>query len=362
MAKHTPIEWTDSTWNPIGGCTRVSEGCRNCYAEIMAARFSGPGQWGEGLAHMVGNDHRWTGKLVLHEAALDRPLRWREPRRIFVNSTSDLFHESVPDEWIDRVFAVMALAPQHTFQVLTKRSERMHAWFAQNRQLPIGDEMLAFSNEGRRIDLTNLVDAFGDEEEPNITPICWPLPNVWLGTSIEDQPTANTRIPHLLATPAAVRFVSAEPLLGPVDLTLDGISCGPCPWCADSFPDPETGCVDCCRCDGTGKGDEVLLDWVIVGGESGPHARPMHPDWARSLRDQCNAARVPFFFKQWGEWGPDAGPRKNGGDPVMEGFAPAAFYKGDEWHHYKSPYAIDPKEARGAGEWSYRLGKKRNGR
>ena len=316
MADRTKIEWTDATWNPIRGCTRVSEGCRHCYAEVMAARFSDPGQWGNGLAQRValpggGTDHRWTGKVELVDAALDLPLRWRSPRRIFVNSTSDLFHEKVPDEWIDRVFAVMALAPQHTFQVLTKRPERMRDYFL-GRRLNFGrasdvlHEMTHPCSEDDHDWAVDQLDAFDASGRP--------LPNVWLGTSIEDQATADDRIPHLLATPAAVRFISAEPLLGPVDLT--GIA----------IPRPDLrASVILDVLNGTGglvRGGPGRIDWVIVGGESGPGARPMHPDWARSLRDQCKAAGVPFFFKQWGEWEP------------RRGFACPDDLPRDGWHHF----------------------------
>jgi protein gp37 len=307
MSDNTQIEWTDATWNPITGCSRVSEGCRNCYAEIMAARFSKPGQWGEGLAKIVTRadgtkDHRWTGKLQFNERALDKPLRWRKPRLIFVNSTSDLFHESVPDEWIDRVFAVMALAPQHTFQVLTKRPERARAYLmgvecdgARRFNVATAAEQIAnnfpiWDGHGYR-----LWDGYaGKDWDKKVTRVLcippWPLPNVWLGTSIEDQATADARIPHLLATPAAVRFVSAEPLLGPVDLMEVAI------------PRPELRASliwDALR--GWG-GAPSKIDWLIVGGESGPGARPMHPDWARSLRDQCQTAGAAYFFKQVGEW------------------------------------------------------------
>lgn len=288
MANRSTIEWTDATWNPIGGCTRVDEGCRNCYAEIMAARFSGhgPGQWGEGLARIVRSangsvDHRWTGQMRLNESVLDRPLRWRKPRRIFVNSTSDLFHESVPDEWIDRVFAVMALCPQHTFQVLTKRAARMREYLTRNA---VNDQIMMAS-----IPHPSLLDGTEEELCNLITGVAWPLPNVWLGTSIHDQAIADLRIPHLLASPAAVRFVSAEPLLGPVDIG------APVRFALFSGKIVPIG-------DGTKP-----LSWVIVGGESGPGARPMHIDWVRSLRDQCVSAGVAFFFKQWGEWSEGSG-------------------------------------------------------
>jgi protein gp37 len=299
MTDNTSIEWTDATWNPIGGCTRVSEGCRNCYAEVMAARFSKPGQWGHGLAEIVRRpdgttDHRWTGNVVLHEGALDRPLRWQQPRRIFVNSTSDLFHEEAPDEWIDLVFAVMALAPRHTFQVLTKRPERARAYLLANPGIRIRSQMPSIAGPLPVIEMD------------------WPLPNVWLGTSVEDRATADARIPHLLATPAAVRFVSAEPLLGPVDLTRITEAEPACPggtsvcgWYLDALAgdawDDENGAL---TGEYRGTYGNARLDWVIVGGESGPGARPMNPDWARSLRDQCSAANVAFFMKQMAKKAP----------------------------------------------------------
>jgi protein gp37 len=292
MGDKTKIEWTDATWNPIRGCTRVSEGCRNCYAEVMAARFSDPGQWGHGLAKRVtladgSTDHRWTGEMRLIDSALDLPLRWTRPRRIFVNSTSDLFHEAVPDDWIDRVFAVMALTPQHTFQVLTKRPERAQRYFTHD------DGFGRWGHIEHRA--RQMLDRLGRPQPRNQTLAHYGgrnFPHVWLGTSVEDQASADARIPHLLATPASVRFISAEPLLGPVNLlvtdyrghdisALRGIACDP----TDS-----DGPDEYYR---TGK-----LDWVIVGGESGPGARPMQPDWARSLRDQCAAAGVAFFMKQ----------------------------------------------------------------
>lgn len=188
MSDGTTIEWLDqpgykaASWNPTRGCTRVSEGCHHCYAEVMAARFSGPGQWGHGFAEMRGGDHRWTGRVELVEDQLLMPMKWRKPRCIFVNSTSDLFHERLPDEAIDRVFAVMALCPQHRFIVLTKRPERMRNWFS------IGLRCVA-----------RVFDAA--ERAGGTVDGVWPLPNVWIGTSVEDQATADERIPHLLATP-----------------------------------------------------------------------------------------------------------------------------------------------------------------
>lgn len=270
----TRIEWTDQTWNPIRGCTRVSEGCRHCYAERQAARFAGPGQPFDGYVTGSGAGARWTGRVELVEAKLYEPLGWRRPRRVFVNSMSDLFHESLPDECIDRVFAVMALAPQHTFQVLTKRHERMREYMSGDRYGVVNAAVEIVSDA--RGDVAGLVQ----RENMDATGL-WPLPNVWLGMSVEDQPTADERMPVLSATPAAVRYVSAEPLLGPVDLR---------PWLVAT----------------------PRLDWVIVGGESGPGARPMHPDWVRSLRDQCAEAGVPFFFKQWGEFSPAGPPDRPG--------------------------------------------------
>lgn len=248
MGANTKIEWTDATWNPIRGCTRVSEGCRNCYAEIMAARFSKPGQWGHGYAEMKGGDHRWTGKVGMALDRLDQPLRWRQPRRIFVNSTSDLFHEALPDYEIAKVFEVMRECPQHIFQILTKRPERMRRWVS----MEDGQHVAAW--------------------------LGWPLANVWLGTSVEDQGRADERIPPLLNTPAAVHFISAEPLLGPIRLRKDWLASGK-------------------------SGDRRGLDWVIAGAESGPHAQPCDLAWVRSIRDQCAAASVAFFWKQHAERG-----------------------------------------------------------
>lgn len=256
MGDKTGIEWADATWNPVTGCDKVSPGCDHCYAETFAERWRGT----EGHYFERGFD------VQLRPDKLDLPLRWTKPRRIFVNSMSDLFHDKVPDEYIARVFAVMALAPQHTFQLLTKRHGRMRTLLRDGE----------FQQQ--------VYDAWGQLEMPKGRPSMedwpwsgWPLPNVWLGVSAEDQKRADLRIPALLDTPAAARFVSAEPLLGPIDLHGDPIGKDSVFWIGH-------------------------LDWVIVGGESGSGARPMHPDWARSLRDQCLAAGVPFLFKQWGEW------------------------------------------------------------
>lgn len=251
----TKIEWTDATWNPTTGCNKVSEGCKNCYAEKMHPRLMAlqPDKYG----------HKFLDGAFPHEPSLEFPLHWKKPRMVFVNSMSDLFHESIPFEFIDKVFAIMALCPQHTFQILTKRPERAveySKWVEKKQSL------------GRK----GLIEQF-------------PLPNVWIGTSVENQQTADERIPQLLQIPAAVRFLSCEPLLGNVDLKNIKHEL--------SVINALTGYDETLKHNSNNK-----LHGVICGGELGSKARPMHPDWARKLRDDCKAAGVPFFFNQWGEW------------------------------------------------------------
>jgi len=260
MGDKSKIEWTNATWNPVTGCTKVSAGCRGCYAERHANRF-----WG---------DRNFTD-VQMHADRLDQPLRWKKPRMIFVNSMSDLFHESVPDEFIINVFAVMARAKHHTFQILTKRAERMHNIFIKYGGV----------NSHTRDEYGKVIDV--DQYE-------FPLSNVWLGVSCENQETADERIPWLARTPAAVRFVSAEPLIGQIKLPSWGDVVG-----LKQKDDPHALFVNINR---GGEMNRLPIDWLIAGGESGPHARPCHPDWIRSLRDQCASANVPFFFKQWGEF------------------------------------------------------------
>ena len=268
------IEWTDETWNPVRGCTKVSPGCKHCYAETFAERFRGV----KGHPYEQGFDLR----LVPHK--LEDPLHWEKPRRVFVNSMSDLFHADVPEDFIQQVFAVMANAPTHTFQILTKRAQRM-AHLLTDKTGPF------YMNVRGTAFRMKLNDCF-----------TWPLPNVWLGVSVENQAYADARIPSLLRTPAAVRFVSAEPLLE--DLNLRGyLYEGGIPGhCVDidggRWHDPGAcrGSVDNC----TGRCCQQRIDWVIVGGESGTGARPFDLAWARSIVEQCKAAGVPVFVKQLG--------------------------------------------------------------
>ncbi len=294
------IEWTDDVWNPVVGCSIVSPGCTNCYAMRMAARLDRMGvEHYRGLTQPSKAGPVWTGKVALApESVLLAPMRWRAPRKVFVNSMGDLFHESVPDEWIDRIFAVMALAPRHTFQVLTKRSKRMRTWCADSRTaFRVARRIVDFRLATERAAVEAVaadrwpVKPLGDDPDmpDNITLHRWPLPNVWLGVSAEDQTRADERVPDLLATPAALRFVSAEPLLGAIDFFKIMAR-----W-QDATPYSQRQHI------GLGR---QLIDWVIVGGESGPRARPMHPDWARGIRDQCKRAGTAFFFKQWGAWAP----------------------------------------------------------
>jgi len=312
------IEWTEASWNPVLGCSKVSPGCQNCYAVQQSFRNEQMGsQAYSGLTVLHPNNIRdWSGKVTCLEDRLEIPLRWKRPRKIFVNSMSDLFHKDVPDEFICDVFNIIRRSNNeqqirgvgyHVFQILTKRPDRMADLVSRLR--------FDNKNNGRGV--------FLDETPSTVTayPIIRSLPNVWLGTSVENQATADERIPYLLQTPAAVRWLSCEPLLGPVDLTIQDGTVGDnrynqfvlkqafgdprelwaCPKCEGTRYRETDPVADFCKsCKGTGVG----IDWLVCGGESGPKARPMHPDWARGLRDQCKQANVPYFFKQWGEYGP----------------------------------------------------------
>jgi protein gp37 len=301
----TAIEWAQSVWNPVVGCSIKSAGCTNCYAMAMAARVeacdvNGKSPHYAALTRKSGGRTVWAGKV---NSAPDHvwlaPLKRRTPTLYFVNSMGDLFHEDVPDAWIDRAFAVMALCPQHKFIVLTKRADRMRE-YCHGR----------FSGAAPRMifHIFAAMDGISKAKWPDQP---FPLPNVALGVSVEDQPTADERIPDLLATPAAIRLISAEPLLSSVDLTaIQAERFVPADHEIDwKFSALETGSYYWFRGDdyfegGDGPEREHAIDWVIAGGESGKGSRPCHPDWARSLRDQCAAAGVPFFWKQWGDWLP----------------------------------------------------------
>lgn len=293
MATTTGIEWTESTWNVLVGCDKVSPGCDHCYAIRTAHRMTANPNPKVSTAYAgTEADGEWTGQVNLLTERLDQPMRWQRGRRIFVNAQSDMFHKDVPDAFIARVWAVMALTPRHTYQILTKRPGRMKSLLSS----------LAFQSKVQ--DAAYLISV---GEDPDVyvnsagvsLPVTYPLPNVWLGTSVEDQKRALLRVAPLLGTPAAVRFISAEPLLGPVDLTrLDVESkSNEGMYVINALTGRNTDMARPCP-------DVPRLDWVIVGGESGPGARPMHPDWARSLRDQCEKAGVAHLFKQWGDWKP----------------------------------------------------------
>jgi protein gp37 len=289
----TAIEWTDATWNPVTGCDQVSEGRGlprpddtthgTCYALTLAARLKVMGN----PRYQRDGDPRTSGPgfgVTLHEDQLDLPLRWRKPRRVFANSMSDLFHDQVPDEFIARMFGVMALARRHTFQVLTKRPGRMASLLGRDTfELAARAEM-----HRQKWAAPQGLEAQGWS---------WPLPNVWLGVSVESQKWADVRVPPLLRTPAAFHFISAEPLLDYVDLA---------DWICPGWPDCDPPSGDYCNTCTPEKVGGSPINWVIVGGESGPGARPMGPDWARDLRDQCEDGGIAFFFKQWGEWVPAA--------------------------------------------------------
>lgn len=274
----TKIEWAEETWNPITGCTPISEGCQNCYARRMAKRLAG----------RCGYPFENPFKVTLHPDKLEQPLRWKKPRMIFVCSMGDLFHKDVPFDQISQVFDVMCSwrwptkeaecsgdaslleDPGHTFMVLTKRPERIPEWLSWLGLYWPGDSPVNINLEAE--------GHFGK--------------HIWFGVTAENQARADERIPILLQIPAAVRFVSVEPMLGPVDL-LSNDYLGGCINCEVCLDNPKT-CIN--------RAQDRKIDWVICGGETGPGARPMHPDWVRSLRDQCQAAGVPFFFKSWGEW------------------------------------------------------------
>ena len=280
MSATSAIEWTDRTWNSVRGCSVVSPGCAHCYAMKQAHRFSGPGKAYAGLTKLTSAGPQWTGQVRLIKDALPEPLRWRTPSRVFVNSMSDLFHEDVPDEFIDQVFAVMALCPQHTFQVLTKRPERMRDYV--NALTMSAERLESLYLDMDHVGSTGGVSETRRDELVDRAVDHWPLPNVWLGVSVEDQARADERIPRLLQTRAAIRFVSCEPLLGPLRLA---------DACYANM-DYESRMTVCDR--------DLALEWVIVGGESGSGARRCDLRWVRDLVRDCHTAHVPVFVKQLG--------------------------------------------------------------
>lgn len=277
----TSIELTESVWNPVRGCSMVSPGCKHCYAMRQAHRFSGEGHPYEGLTEITGMGPRWTGRARFVQDMLAAPLHWKKPRRIFLNSMSDLFHGDITNEQIASVFGVMAACQQHTFQVLTKRPKRMLEWYDWYE----GHSGAGASTYAAAMQAASMLNSAAVRRLDAATEAPWPLPNVWLGVSVESQAAADERIPLLLQTPAAVRWVSAEPLLDDINLQHVMINNAPSPpFFGNALHEY--------------RGFEHRIDWVVCGCESGPGARPMNIDWARSLRDQCVAAGVPFFLKQ----------------------------------------------------------------
>lgn len=320
MTMPTRIAWTDEVWNPVRGCVKVSTGCKNCYAERMAARFSGPGRPYEGLVR----DGRWTGHARFVREKLELPLRWRKPRRVFVASMGDVFHDDITDEQIAEIFAVMMLTPRHTYQLLTKRPGRMRAHLTAEPPNDLEEHVTYLAAQmiehgtppapgweyvSQEHHHMGTGVYLGSESwwGPNSAADVWPLPNVWLGVTAENQTTADERIPLLLETPAAVRFASVEPMLSPID-------------CSDMFARYRE------------VGDQVLPcpDWVICGDESGPGRRPAQIDWVLSIRDQCVDAGVPFYFKQW--HGPTWAPRP--GEVFPLGKIECPELDGRQWKEY----------------------------
>lgn len=282
MGKNTKIEWCNRTFNPWIGCTKVSNGCGNCYAERFGKWFGV--EWGPDRARKLTSAANWRQPRSWDRKAAAEGRRLR----VFCASLADVFDPEVPDDWRDRAFAVMALTPNLDWLVLTKRPERMRAYVT--------------GHNGTRA-VRGFIGRAGRKNDPAFPALNWPLPNVWLGVSVENQATADERVPILLDTPAALRFVSAEPLLGPLNLTALDTRLGGCsPVSMDALAGQVWIPGNAMESSRTIRGRH--LDWIICGGESGPGARPCHPDWVRSLRDQCDEAQVPFFFKQWGRWRP----------------------------------------------------------
>lgn len=318
MADYTEISWTDSTWNPITGCSIKSPGCTNCYAMGLAGTRLKHHPSRAGLTREVNGKHVWTGEVRFNEQWLDQPLRWKAPRDIFVVAHGDLAYEKVPDDWLDQVFSVMILGHQHRFQVLTKRADRLLEYLSQGR--PLYDRILTVANRLRR-------------QHPGLrlgdVPVDDPAlgafhRNIWIGTSVERQQEADERRPHLeaLARMGWNTWVSYEPALGPVD------------WSGWEF-----------------------ARWMVSGGESGPDARPSHPDWFRSLRDQCASVGVPYFHKQNGEY-----LAKSQDARIVDGTKPWGTIEPDgSFFPLATPWNGHDDDGLGAGAMMVRVGKKAAG-
>jgi len=304
MTKPHGIGWlnkpgfTGKTWNPIVGCSIESAGCTNCYAMSMARRIEAmqPGSHYAGTTKVVSGNPVWTGKIArASDKTRTAPLLWSKPCMVFINSMGDLFHPDVSDKWIDEVMAVVALSPQHIFVILTKRPERMRGYFSTGRAAPVG---IAALRATMKDILTRPKSKVGEcvilqGDIPHLQ--VWPLPNLWLGVSAENQEQADQRIPVLLDISAAKRIVSYEPALGPVDftdITSSLFEGGPEQW--DALDKADAAAAD-------PPAPTTVLNWIICGGESGTGRRPFNPDWARVVRDQCEISGVPFFMKQMGD-------------------------------------------------------------
>lgn len=360
MGAETGIEWTDATWNPVGGCDILTPGCTNCYAMKIAAsgrlrehpvykgttRSVNGNQVWNGVLTRLPDDHKgWAWPCSWHGARQPR-LGPGRPSLIFVGDMADLFHAQRPRADIDRTIAGIVYS-RHIGQLLTKRADVMRGYFQELRE------------DGRWYNWRHPILGTRNFDPAVATFENAIVPRLWLGGSVEDNRRAEERVPHILqlGRMGFTTFLSCEPLLSHVHLGYIGWPRG-----KTRHRDGYNALIGA-RYD-AGSIVELFpkIGWVICGGESGSSARPMHPDWARSLRDQCAAADVPFFFKQWGEWGCDGGPEESGRDRIMDGQARCAWFDGHQWHFENSGYAVDLRKSRGCGEWVYRVGKKAAGR
>ena len=352
MGDNSKIEWTEATWNCLYGCSRVSPGCENCYAERHCHRFSGPSQRHEGLTVLRKHGPVWTGKIDLAYHRLFEPMKWTRGRRIFVNSLSDVFHADVPFTYVMAMYGVMAACPHHTFQLLTKRHWRMADFYALTRAMD--RPMKACVDEAKL-----MLDKVFAENRISVglytryrvrldiaSDAPWPPPNIWLGVSAEDQQRADERLDALFKCEAAVRWASVEPLLGPVDLDRKGRLSG----AYESAVPPD---LRSCRLGSVERVQVQVLDWVVVGGESGPGARSMDVRWAMDVIDQCEAHGVPLLMKQLGSEPTQPDPAYEG--PVADAprvKLPLSHDKGGDWDEWdprlrvrKYPKVVDAAQA-----------------